>query len=199
MPPTDSTSWGLPDTVCVLGLRLRSARISKTAARTRPRSCATLCQDLRGALSADTSVIGGCVDAEFEKASQLLMETFRRSEATLVISSLTLLELASAPAAVQAALSRVPEADREYVELTEDAVVLADLYIDAGAIGAKNRADAQHIAVATVSRVGVLVSWNFRHIVNLRKIQAYNSVNLREGYPTLEIRTPREVIDHGQD
>ena len=148
---------------------------------------------------ADTSVIGGCVDAEFEKASQLLMETFRRSEATLVISSLTLLELASAPAAVQAALSRVPEADREYVELTEDAVVLANLSIDAGAIGAKNRADAQHIAVATVSRVGVLVSWNFRHIVNLRKIQAYNSVNLREGYPTLEIRTPREVIDHGQD
>ena len=148
---------------------------------------------------ADTSVIGGCVDAEFEKASQLLMETFRRSEATLVISSLTLLELASAPAAVQAALSRVPEADREYVELTEDAVVLANLYIDAGAIGAKNRADAQHIAVATVSRVGVLVSWNFRHIVNLRKIQAYNSVNLREGYPTLEIRTPRELIDHGQD
>ncbi len=148
---------------------------------------------------ADTSVIGGCVDAEFEKASQLLMETFRRSEATLVISSLTLLELASAPAAVQAALGRVPEADREYVELTEDAVVLANLYIDAGAIGAKNRADAQHIAVATVSRVGVLVSWNFRHIVNLRKIQAYNSVNLREGYPTLEIRTPREVIDHGQD
>ena len=54
MPPTDSTSWGLPDTVCVLGLRLRSARISKTAARTRPRSCATLCQDLRGALSADS-------------------------------------------------------------------------------------------------------------------------------------------------
>ena len=148
---------------------------------------------------ADTSVIGGCVDAEFEKASQLLMETFRRSEATLVISSLTLLELASAPAAVQAAFSRVPEADREYVELTEDAVVLANLYIHAGAIGAKNRADAQHIAVATVSRVGVLVSWNFRHIVNLRKIQAYNSVNLREGYPTLEIRTPREVIDHGQD
>ena len=144
---------------------------------------------------ADTSVIGGCVDAE----SQLLMETFRRSEATLVISSLTLLELASAPAAVQAALSRVPEADHEYVELTEDAVVLANLSIDAGALGAKNRADAQHIAVATVSRVGVLVSWNFRHIVNLRKIQAYNSVNLREGYPTLEIRIPREVIDHGQD
>ena len=116
---------------------------------------------------ADTSVIGGCVDAEFERASQLLMETFRRSEATLVISSLTLLELASAPAAVQAALSRVPEADREYVELTEDAVVLANLYFDAGAIGAKNRADAQHIAVATVSRVGVLVSGNFRHTVNL--------------------------------
>ena len=90
-------------------------------------------------------------------------------------------------------------AQRDDQQADNDDELLANLYIDAGAIGARNRADAQHIAVATVSRVGVLVSGNFRHIVNLRKIQAYNSVTLREGYPTLEIRTPREVIDHGQD
>ena len=57
-----------------------------------------------------------------------------------------------------------------------------------------NRIDARHIALATVSHVNVLVSWNFRHIVNLWRIQAYNSVNLREGYSMLEIRTPREVV-----
>lgn len=56
------------------------------------------------------------------------------------------------------------------------------------------RADAQHIAIATVGRVDVLVSWNFKHIVNLGRILGYNSVNLREGYPTIEIRTPREVL-----
>ena len=55
------------------------------------------------------------------------------------------------------------------------------------------RADALHIALATVAKVDVLVSWNFRHIVNLTRIHAYNAVNLKKGYPLLEIRTPREV------
>ena len=59
---------------------------------------------------------------------------------------------------------------------------------------AKMRADAQHIAIATVGRVDVLVSWNFKHIVNLHRIHGYNSANLRMGYPMLEIRTPREVL-----
>jgi hypothetical protein len=54
--------------------------------------------------------------------------------------------------------------------------------------------DALHIAAATVIGVDVLVSWNFKHIVNLNKIKLFNSVNLREGYSILDIRTPREVI-----
>ena len=38
-----------------------------------------------------------------------------------------------------------------------------------------------------------VLSWNFKHIVNLRRIHAYNAVNLKKGYPLLETRTPREV------
>jgi len=59
--------------------------------------------------------------------------------------------------------------------------------------------DAQHIAIATISRVEVLVSWNFRHIVNLPRIRGYNAVNLRGGYPLLEIRTPQEVIRYEEE
>jgi len=55
-------------------------------------------------------------------------------------------------------------------------------------------ADAQHIAIATVARVDVLVSWNFKHLVNLFQIHGFNSVNLRRGYPMLEIRIPWEVV-----
>jgi hypothetical protein len=57
--------------------------------------------------------------------------------------------------------------------------------------------DALHIAVATVSQVDILVSWNFKHIVNFNKIRLFNSVNLREGYSMLDIRTPQEVIEYG--
>ncbi len=53
----------------------------------------------------------------------------------------------------------------------------------------------QHIAVATLGRVDVVVSWNFKHIVNLNRIRLYNSVNLKLGYPMIEIRSPREVLD----
>lgn len=56
------------------------------------------------------------------------------------------------------------------------------------------RADAPHIALATVGRADVLVSWNFKHIVNLQRIHGYNSVNLRKGHQMIEIRTPREVL-----
>lgn len=67
-------------------------------------------------------------------------------------------------------------------------------YHAAKVIGEVHEADARHIATASVQRVDVLVSWNFKHIVNLDRIRGYNSVNLRLGYPLLEIRSPREIL-----
>ena len=85
------------------------------------------------------------------------------------------------------------------MELTEEAAVLAERYITAGVVVASKRVDAQHIALATLSRVDVLVSWNFKHVVNLQRIQGYNSVNLRFGHPLLEIRTSQEVLSYEEE
>jgi hypothetical protein len=59
--------------------------------------------------------------------------------------------------------------------------------------------DALHIAIATINQVNVLASWNFKHIVNLDRIRMYNSVNLKNGLPMLEIRTPREILKFEDD
>jgi hypothetical protein len=142
----------------------------------------------------DTSVLGGCEDKEFADHSVRLMEGFVEGQRVLVLSSLTIQELAAAPAAVRSRLASVPEAHIETRQLDTEARELAEAYIDAGVLTGTMRADAQHIAIATVARVDVLVSWNFRHIVNLQRIHGYNSVNLRQGYPMIEIRTPREVL-----
>lgn len=142
----------------------------------------------------DTSVLGGCEDEEFAKHSIWLMESFVRGERVLVVSSLTVQELAQAPAEVRKRLASIPEAHIETLQLGAEAKDLAEAYVSAGVITANMRADAQHIAIATVARVDVLVSWNFKHIVNLKRIYGYNSVNLRQGYPMIEIRTPREVL-----
>jgi len=144
----------------------------------------------------DTSVIGGCLDKEFQNASMELIDKFKRGEMIAVISELTTLELKDAPQEVQDILKEIPERNIEYVELTEEAVNLAGKYITEGVIGGGKLVDAEHIAIATINRVDVLVSWNFRHIVNLQKIRGYNSVNLKYGYPLLEIRSPLEVITY---
>ena len=142
----------------------------------------------------DTSVIGGCEDDEFAKYSLRLMECFAKGDFVLVLSTLTVGELAAAPDHVRGHLAGVPGAHIENVQRDAEAMDLSDAYIAAGVIVPKMRVDAQHIAMATVGRVDVLVSWNFRHIVNLQRIHGYNSINLRRGYPTLEIRSPREVL-----
>lgn len=151
---------------------------------------------MRPRIYADTSAIGGCLDEEFREPSRRLLDLFRVGKAVLVLSDLTVIELEDAPAEVRAALDQVPETHREYLELTEEAVELARHYLAAGVLEPSKLVDAQHIAMATVARVDVLVSWNFRHIVNLARIHGYNSVNLRFGYPVLEIRTPQEVIPY---
>ena len=115
----------------------------------------------------DTSVIGGCFDKEFADASTQLLNTFKTREAIIVVSDLTLLELQDAPSRVRAVLEEVPLGYKEDVELTEEAAALAERYIAAGVVVETKRVDAQHIALATISRVDILVSWNFKHIVNL--------------------------------
>jgi len=142
----------------------------------------------------DASVLGGCEDDEFSEYSLRLMQRFVRGDAILVVSTLTVQELAAAPDEVRRHLASAPEAYIETLQLDASARELAEAYISEGVLSAKMRADAQHIAIATVARVDVLVSWNFKHIVNLYRIHGYNSVNLRKGYPTLEIRAPQEVL-----
>ena len=149
---------------------------------------------MKARIYVDASVVGGCEDEEFSEYSIPLMERFVRGELVLVVSTLTVQELAGAPDGVRGRLASVPEAHIGTLQLDAEARELAEAYIAEGVITAKMRADAQHIAIATVGRVDVLVSWNFKHIVNLHRIHGYNSVNLRRGYPTLEIRAPREVL-----
>jgi predicted nucleic acid-binding protein len=146
----------------------------------------------------DTSVIGGCFDPEFSEWSNALLELSRNGHIILLISDLTLRELETAPDEVKNIVDTVPDLFVERVELSGEAEVLAKEYISAGVVSKTVIADALHIAIATVSLADILVSWNFKHIVNYRKIRGFNGVNLLNGYRELDIRTPREVI-HVED
>jgi hypothetical protein len=142
---------------------------------------------------ADTSVIGGCEDEEFRVHSRRLMATFAKGDTQLVLSELVLRELDAAPPAVRDVVTAIPVAHMEIIRLSPEAEALARQYLSEGILTTNMFADAQHIAMATVARVDVLVSWNFRHVVNLARIQQVHRVNALRGYPIIEIRSPREV------
>ena len=147
----------------------------------------------------DTSVVSGCLEERWQEDSLKLMELFAGGKMRPVLSSLTIDEVLAAPRAeVRALLDRPELKNAEKVKLADisEADALAEAYIQEGVVTQNSMTDAQHIAAATVLRVNVLVSWNFRHIVNLRRIHLFNAVNLKRGYPMLDIRSPKEVVGY---
>ena len=82
----------------------------------------------------------------------------------------------------------------QFVEVTEEAYELAQKYLDEKVVGKTSADDCRHIATATINKVDILVSWNFKHIVNVFRIRGYNAVNLKLGYSQIDIRSPKEII-----
>jgi len=144
----------------------------------------------------DTSVFGGYFDVEFEDTTRELFSELINGDFTILYSEMTESELEEAPDKVKNLVKELPTDRVEFLEITEDVIKLADRYIEENLVGKTSREDCIHIALATLYRADVLISWNFKHIVNLKRIQGYNSVNLRHGYPTIEIRSPKEMIDY---
>ena len=133
------------------------------------------------------------MDDEFREPSRRLIERCARGEVTLVVSAVTARELRGAPRAVREVLPSIDPGHFERIEVTREVEILASKYIEKGALGEMMRADALHIAAATVAGVDVLASWNFRHMVNLSRIRQYNEVNRAMGYPPVDIRSPKEL------
>ena len=152
----------------------------------------------------DTSVIGGCLDDEFAEDSNRLMDAVRQGRLTLLVSAVVSDELADAPPEVPRVLADLPSGAVVEVPLTAEVVALREAYLRARVLDARWGNDALHVAAATVHRADAIVSWNFKHIVRLDKMKAYNRVNLLQGYGSLTIVTPREVagydsVSHGKE
>lgn len=114
-----------------------------------------------------------------------------------MFSDIVELELQAAPKKVQKVLGELLDDSKIFVELNENAEHLARQYIAEDVVGKTSLNDCRHIAIATVYNADFLISWNFKHIVNVFRIRGYNAVNLRNGYRQLEIRSSKDFINYG--
>jgi predicted nucleic acid-binding protein len=146
----------------------------------------------------DTSVIGGCCDPEFEEWSKGLLRDFQEGRFQLLLSSTTEFEIKRAPEKIQKVYKEFKACESEFIIWSDEAVMLADQYLKHGILPPKFSYDARHIALATVAKADLLVSWNFRHVVNFAKIRQFNAVNLEMGYSMIAIHSPQEVTTYGR-
>ncbi|MFM8512402.1 MAG: PIN domain protein [Bacteroidota bacterium] len=147
----------------------------------------------------DTSVVGGYFDDEFSADTIPFFNRVKNGEIMIIVSDILEAELMSAPNFVKVLLKDLPEIQIEKVRLSPESIELADKYIEAKVVGKTSRADCQHIAIATLCNADVLVSWNFKHIVNLDRIRGYNGINYQNGHKMIEIRTPKEITRYGSE
>ena len=144
---------------------------------------------------ADTSVFGGPFDPEFATGSRLFFEQVRADRLRLVLSEVVAEEIEAAPPQVRTHFDQFLGL-AEVIPVTEAALELRRAYLESGIVGAGSALDALHVALASVSRCAIIVSWNFKHIVNFQKIPRYNAVNALRGHGSIAIYSPREVIDY---
>jgi predicted nucleic acid-binding protein len=145
----------------------------------------------------DTSVFGGYYDDEFKEFTKPLFERINNGEFTIIFSTMLETELEFAPEKVRKIVRSIESEDTEFVEETEIAVELATEYIAENVVGRTSYPDCLHIALATINQADILISWNFKHIVNVERIRGYNSINIKNGYKQLDIRSPRELMNYG--
>lgn len=145
----------------------------------------------------DTSVFGGYLDSEFEEFTKPLFERINKGEFIVLLSAVLQKEIEPAPEEIVNLITGLKSEYTEFLDEDAEAVDLATEYIDEKVVGQTSYADCLHIALATINRADLLVSWNFKHIVNIERIRGYNSINIKNGYNQLEIRSPRDLMNYG--
>lgn len=130
---------------------------------------------------------------EKQKATLVLFGATKSASYEFFISGIVLREIEKAPEVRRTRLLKLL-AGISVLEFTEEAETLAQAYIHGGALPDKSIEDARHVAVSVINNLDAIVSWNFKHLVNIRRIKSLNLINEEMGYKHIEIISPQEVI-----
>lgn len=147
----------------------------------------------------DTSIIS---HLEAEDTPEKMQDTLQiwqelnKSKYIVTISDLTFAELAKCPEPKRTLLLEyLSQIDYEEVQETQETISLADEYLEHGVLNPKSRDDCRHIAVATISGCKYIVSWNFKHFVNIKTINKVQAVNKLLDYNEISIVPPSMMLE----
>ena len=142
----------------------------------------------------DTSVVSACVDTRDPVRQELTLAFWELlSSYEPCISPFVLKEIEATPDEAPRREMLVLTAKLRVLPTGEETERLVAAYLLEGAFASTLLADARHVAAAVVADIPVLVSWNFRHLVNRTRRIRVNLVNSKQGYGQIEIIAPPEL------
>jgi len=151
----------------------------------------------------DTSVIGNLDSRDSpDKQTDTLMlwDDIIAGEYDVFLSYVIFDELARCPDEKRSILmDYLAQIEYERIESHEDIFALADEFVRLGILKQKNHDDAQHIAASMVAGCDILVSWNFKHMVNYKTIDGVRIVSAITKYRDVSICTPTMLLGGDKD
>jgi len=147
----------------------------------------------------DASVVSGMFDSnDHPTKAQPFWDAVYKGEVRVVLSDVLEDEVAPAPQHVRDFYAKIPVSQIERIVSTTLSDTLAERYIKAGVLTQIHLTDCKHVALATLARVDVLISWNTKHIVNRNRIRRFNDISIGFGSDEIKILTPNNIIQRGE-
>ena len=140
----------------------------------------------------DSSVIGGAFNTRIAKETKPFWDAFQRGEFIVIVSDILEDELVNAPQRARDFYTNLPKSQVERIVSTQKSDDLAKQYIADGVVSNESLADCKHVALATIAKASVIVSWNLTHMV--KRSDEYKKVNAKLGLPQISIKTPDKEL-----
>jgi hypothetical protein len=135
----------------------------------------------------------GYHDPEWKSDTRLLWGQAKAGQWQMFTSIVAEAEIKNAPANVRQVFADTFNASN-ILDTSLDVEELAQDYLSAAVVPPKFADDALHVAMATIHGIRLIVSWNFKHLVNIRREDGFNAVNVLRGRPQVRIVSPKEII-----
>jgi predicted nucleic acid-binding protein len=141
----------------------------------------------------DTSVISALFDERTPERMAMTKAAWDRfNDYEVYLSNVVIEELSSAS---QPLRNKMLEMVSRFgiLPASDMASSLAGIYVNQGIFPAKYFDDALHVAIASTNQIGILLSWNFTHLVKIKTRRMVALVNTAENYIPVEIIAPPEL------
>ena len=147
----------------------------------------------------DTSVISHLMQEDVPEKmadTRKLWEMFKNGVYEVCLSSLTMKEVSDCSEPKRSALrDYLKQIQYESYDITKDVLDVAHQLVAMGVLTNKSFDDCQHIGAAVVNNCDCIISWNFKHIVNIKTIRGVRAITNLEGYKPIEIWSPSVLLE----